>query len=155
MNYVFGDRFEAGYRLAATLRHLRRMPGLLVVAASRNGIPVACEVAHGLSARLIDLHGCGDSAVPAIQGQCILLVDDGMVTGKTMIRAITTLSRHRPRTIIVAVPVASTQALLDASHHADQVISLNTPEEVGALENWYLDMEHLSARQSQRLLIEA
>lgn len=49
---VFSNRTEAGQWLAAALKHLRSVPGLLVLGIPRGGVPVAFEVARALHAPL-------------------------------------------------------------------------------------------------------
>jgi predicted phosphoribosyltransferase len=48
----FADRRQAGAELAKKLRHYAGMPGLVVLALPRGGVPVAFEVAQALDAEL-------------------------------------------------------------------------------------------------------
>ena len=49
----------------------------------------------------------GDRPSVALVGRTAVVVDDGIATGSTMIAAIQAARRHKPRELIVAVPVAS------------------------------------------------
>ncbi|HRQ63823.1 MAG TPA: phosphoribosyltransferase family protein, partial [Xanthomonadaceae bacterium] len=52
MSALFEDREDAGRRLASSLMHHARTPGLLVLGLPRGGVPVAAEVARALGAEL-------------------------------------------------------------------------------------------------------
>ena len=43
---------------------------------------------------------------PRLEGREVILIDDGLATGYTMIAAIKSVSRERPRRLVVAVPVS-------------------------------------------------
>ncbi len=48
----------------------------------------------------------GDRAAPKLRGSDIVLIDDGLATGYTMMAAVKSVRREDPRSIIVAVPVS-------------------------------------------------
>jgi predicted phosphoribosyltransferase len=52
-----------------------------------------------------------DRAAPAVQGATVIIVDDGIATGSTMRAAVHAVKLKHPRAIIVAAPVASTEAV--------------------------------------------
>lgn len=52
----------------------------------------------------------GDRPPVALAGQVVVLVDDGLATGSTMLAAVQAIRQQKPRRIVVAVPVASQQA---------------------------------------------
>src|SRR3989344_9390085 len=62
-------------------------------------------------------------------GTIAILVDDGAATGLTMRAAIAAVRAHAPKRGIVAVPVASMDAVHDFKNDADEVITLEPPEE--------------------------
>jgi len=49
----------------------------------------------------------GDQPTPDVRGRAVILVDDGIATGSTMLAAIAALRRLEPARIIVAVPTAA------------------------------------------------
>ncbi|HEX4266235.1 MAG TPA: phosphoribosyltransferase family protein [Verrucomicrobiae bacterium] len=68
-------------------------------------------------------------------GKAVVLVDDGLATGATMEAAVLSAKKQGPRKVVVAVPVASTTAVLKLEHVADSVFVLITDpgfEAVGA-----------------------
>lgn len=61
---------------------------------------------------------------PILKGRCVILVDDGLATGATMRAAIKAVKQHEAGKIIMAVPVASAQALFEVILHFDQTTAI-------------------------------
>lgn len=80
-------------------------------------------------------------AIPAIptDGRTVILVDDGAATGATLRVAIRALRHGRPARIVVAVPVASAQAMAMLQSEADAVTCLETHEDLDAIGRYYRD----------------
>lgn len=57
----------------------------------------------------------------------VIVVDDGLATGSTMIAALHAVRLQQPRKLICAVPVAPAKTLADITPFADEVICLETP----------------------------
>ncbi|MBI3568824.1 MAG: phosphoribosyltransferase [Gemmatimonadetes bacterium] len=134
----FLDRRDAGRQLAARLRSYTGVPGGLVFGLARGSVPVAYEVAHALGAPLDVLYR-GERPPLEVQGSVVIMVDDGMATGATMQAAVEALRAHRPRSIVVAVPVASEQACAASTSAADVCMCLTVPPEVHAVGAAYAD----------------
>ena len=83
----------------------------------------------------------GGRPLPSIKGRSIILVDDGIAMGSTMHVAVELCRKEGAKRIIVAVPVASRQAIQKFSQMADDVIVLESPVNFYAVaqvyENWY------------------
>ena len=60
---------------------------------------------------------------PAIGGKTVIIVDDGLASGYTMMAAVESIRNGRPGSVIVAVPVASAGALKKVEKVADKVIT--------------------------------
>lgn len=84
----------------------------------------------------------------------VMLVDDGLATGSTMLAAVAAVRASSPRWVVVAVPVASPQACAALREAADDVICLETPSRFGAVGEWYQDFSQTSDEEVQRLLRE-
>jgi predicted phosphoribosyltransferase len=73
----------------------------------------------------------------------VILVDDGLATGSTMLAAVQSVRKKGPRRLIVAVPTASGTAVRLLEPHVDQLISLYVhPEHMpfavaSSYQNWY------------------
>jgi len=79
--------------------------------------------------------------LPRIKDRTVILVDDGIAMGSTMHTAVTLCKKREAEKIIVAVPVAGTQAIEKFSQMADEIIVLESPSDFHAVaqvyENWY------------------
>src|SRR4249920_2477803 len=69
----------------------------------------------------------GRGLIP-VEGQLVILVDDGLATGSTMEAAVLGLRRLNPARIVVAVPVGSRETCQRLRNIADEVVCLQTPE---------------------------
>ena len=87
-----------------------------------------------------------------IADRTVIVVDDGMATGLTMHVAVEALSKHQPTEIIVAVPIASWQAIEKLERQVDNLICLQTPEAIGAVGFWYEDFSQTTDREVCDLL---
>jgi putative phosphoribosyl transferase len=94
----------------------------------------------------------GDRPPPDVRGKTVILVDDGLATGSTMLAAVEALRRQGPARIVVAVPVASpdTCELLKAEVH--EVVCAATPEPFYAVGLWYQDFSQTTDEEVRELL---
>ncbi|MFO0414139.1 MAG: phosphoribosyltransferase [Bacteroidota bacterium] len=74
----------------------------------------------------------------------IIITDDGMATGRTMMAAIRLLKQSRPLKIILAIPVASTAAKKIIEPEVDELIILYEPEWFTGVGAFYQDFEQVS-----------
>ncbi len=85
----------------------------------------------------------------------VVLVDDGLATGATMLAATRSLRRQRPQRIIVAVPVASSAACDEFRAHVEEVVCAATPEPFYAVGVWYDDFTQTTDDEVRALLERA
>ena len=64
----------------------------------------------------------------AIDGCVVIVVDDGLATGATMIAALHSVRERRPKKLICAVPVAAAATLKKLTPLVDELICLHVPE---------------------------
>jgi putative phosphoribosyl transferase len=83
---------------------------------------------------------------PSVAGKTVILVDDGVATGATMLAAVDAVRALGPRRVVVAVPSTSASALARLRRSADEVIALSTPEPYVAVGAWYESFPQLSDR---------
>ncbi len=86
----------------------------------------------------------------------VILTDDGLASGYTMIAAISALKPANPEEIIAAVPTGSRSAIQLVSRHADRVICLNIRSGPSfAVADAYLHWYDLSDEEVAGLLARA
>jgi putative phosphoribosyl transferase len=86
----------------------------------------------------------GTRAVPAIAGQTVILVDDGLATGASMEAAVLAVRAQHPAKIVVAVPVGARETCARFKAIADEVVIAETPEPFTAVGLWYDDFTQLT-----------
>ncbi len=87
-----------------------------------------------------------------ISDRTVIIVDDGMATGLTMHAAVEALSKHQPLEIIVAIPVASSQAIAKLELQVDDLIYTVAPKVLSAVGFWYKDFSQITDREVCNLL---
>jgi putative phosphoribosyl transferase len=97
----------------------------------------------------------GQRPRPAIAGQCVILVDDGVATGATMRAAIAALRQQKPAKVVVAVPVAPPDTVDVLRSEADEVVCLATPEPFRAIGCWYVEFPQLSDEEVRARLSQS
>ncbi|ART50503.1 phosphoribosyl transferase [Acidovorax carolinensis] len=70
-------------------------------------------------------------------GRVVIVVDDGLATGATMISALHSLRQRQPGKLVCAIPVASPEALEKIRPMADEVVCLLAPENFRAVGQFY------------------
>jgi predicted phosphoribosyltransferase len=205
----FKDRREAGRILATRLTRYRGLPGVLVLALPRGGVPVALEVAEHLDAPLdiflvrklgvpgheelalgalasggvrvlnsdvVEMCGLDKRTIDAIadrelkelerrerayrphrpplpiEGKRVILIDDGLATGATMLAAARAVTRLRPAGVTVAVPVASEETCNFFRNEVDEIVCAEMPRPFQAVGLWYEDFSQTTDDEVRELL---
>ncbi|MCG5432741.1 phosphoribosyltransferase [Mycobacterium sp. MYCO198283] len=94
----------------------------------------------------------GDRPPPALAEADVLLVDDGVATGASMLAAIRAVRLAAPRRIVVGVPVAPPTVCRQLGRVADEVVSVWTPESFLAVGEAYADFRQTADDEVRALL---
>jgi len=94
----------------------------------------------------------GSTPAPDLRGHTVLLVDDGLATGSTMAAAVAGVRAHGPARIVVAVPVASQEAMQMLGRAADECVAVLTPRFFGGVGQWYDDFSQTEDDEVRTLL---
>jgi len=87
-----------------------------------------------------------------LEGKTVVLVDDGLATGSTMLAAVRSARAGGAAAIVVAAPVASPQAVQLLAPEADRIVILQVPAMLYAIGEWYERFEQLEDDEVCRLL---
>ncbi len=94
----------------------------------------------------------GNRPALELRSRPVILVDDGLATGSTMLAAVKCVKSLQPSAVIVAVPVASRQACVLIRDEADECVCLATPTPFMAVGEWYQDFRQTSDAEVRELL---
>ncbi len=89
-----------------------------------------------------------------VSGRSVIVTDDGMATGSTMLAALRVLNTRTPHEIIVAVPVAPPDMLELVSGQCSRVECLLAPADFDAVGSFYADFRQVEDEEVVRLLRE-
>jgi putative phosphoribosyl transferase len=79
-----------------------------------------------------------------LKGQTVLLVDDGLATGCTMIAAVREARRLHAASVVVAAPITSDSAEALVRAEADALITLKIAVFLSSVGDWYVDFDQVS-----------
>ena len=91
----------------------------------------------------------------SIENSIVILVDDGLATGSTMLAAATAVKRQHPSRVVVAVPVAAVETCVAVRSEVDEVVCAVTPEPFRAVGMWYRDFRQVTDAEVHALLATA
>jgi putative phosphoribosyl transferase len=94
----------------------------------------------------------GQRPPPDVRGKTVILVDDGLATGSTMLAAVRALRQLGPARVVVAVPVASPDTCELLKAEVDEVVCAVTPEPFYAVGLWYRDFSQTTDEEVRELL---
>lgn len=86
----------------------------------------------------------GEREPEDVTNKTVIVIDDGIATGNTLLGTINLLRKSKPKKIIIAVPVASKQAVQKLSKEVDEVISVFIPKEFHGVGAFYQDFDPVS-----------
>jgi putative phosphoribosyl transferase len=87
-------------------------------------------------------------------GRIVIVVDDGLATGSTMIAALHALRARKPQKLVCAVPVAPPDTLEKVAPYADEVVCLSAPDMFYAVGQFYAEFPQISDEEVIALLGE-
>lgn len=94
----------------------------------------------------------GTRSMIEVHGKEVIIVDDGLATGSTMLAAVRALRHQGARKLVVAVPVGPPSTCDAMRREADEVICLSSPEPFEAVGAWYEDFTQVTDEEVQQAL---
>ena len=82
-----------------------------------------------------------------VKGRVVIVVDDGLATGATMMSALKATREKQPRHLVCAIPVASPDALAKVKPLADETVCLSAPKDFMAVARFYRQFPQVDDEQ--------
>lgn len=95
----------------------------------------------------------GERGTVPVRDRRVIVVDDGLATGASMLAAVRVLRSRGPRAVIAAAPVASREACRLLAGDVDACIAVATPEPFLGVGAWYADFAPTSDEEVRRILL--
>ena len=86
------------------------------------------------------------------EGRVVVVVDDGLATGATMVAALRFVRKRNPALLVCAVPVASSVGIRNVKDIADEVVVAHIPDYFGAVSQFYRDFSQVDDDEVAQLL---
>jgi predicted phosphoribosyltransferase len=90
-----------------------------------------------------------------VEGKTVIVVDDGVATGSTMLAAVSALRQLNAARIIIAAPVIAASTCREMQRVADEVTAVIIPERFYAVGQWYEDFSQTTDHEVRDLLAQA
>jgi predicted phosphoribosyltransferase len=94
----------------------------------------------------------GGRPVADPRGKTVILVDDGIATGASMLAGVRALRAANPESIVVAVPVGPESVCRQLAREADDVVCAIMPSEFEAVGQVFADFHQVSDDEVRELL---
>lgn len=91
-----------------------------------------------------------------LQDKTVIIVDDGIATGNTLLATIELVAKQKPTKVIVAIPVAPESSLskIEKNQKVDETICLLVPFNFRAVGQFYKEFYQVSDQEAIRILEE-
>jgi predicted phosphoribosyltransferase len=86
----------------------------------------------------------GDRAPEKVAGRTVIIVDDGIATGNTILATLKMVEEQKPAETVVAAPIAGQSAVELLSPHADDIVCPIVPQYFMGISEFYEDFEQTS-----------
>ncbi len=98
----------------------------------------------------------GDRPLPGLRNRNVIVVDDGLASGYTMVAAVRAIRGEHPKRVIVAVPCSPESSVEKLEKEADEVVSLAVqPYGPFAVASYYESFPDLSDEEVKALIGQA
>ena len=97
----------------------------------------------------------GDRKPADVRGKTVILVDDGIATGNTLLACIAMLRKNNPQKIVVAVPVVPSDTVNIFREKADEFVYLIASKDFRGVGGFYEDFEQVNDDEVIRMLLVA
>lgn len=90
--------------------------------------------------------------LPSLSGKTVIIVDDGVATGGTMLAAIQAVKKQQPKYLVVAVPVCAKDTAEVIREKVDHLICIDEAQDMDAIGRYYQDFHQVTDEEVVELL---
>jgi predicted phosphoribosyltransferase len=99
-----------------------------------------------------ELYYRAERAAPDLHDWAVILVDDGLATGSSMLAAVRYVNSFQPKKVIAAAPVGTKEACSRLKNFTDACVCLATPKGFHAVGQCYLDFTQVTDEEVRQIL---
>jgi len=96
----------------------------------------------------------GGRQEPSLSGRVVIVVDDGIATGATMVAALRWVRSREAGMVVAAAPVAPSSTVAELRQEADLVVCPHTPDPFYAIGAFYESFGQVSDEEVKEILVE-
>lgn len=97
----------------------------------------------------------GKVEIPQLKGKTVIIADDGIATGSTMVISIEIVKQQKPKKVVIAIPVGPPETIDKLNKQVDEVICLEQPEVFFAIGEFYEYFPQVEDEEAIKYLKEA
>jgi putative phosphoribosyl transferase len=94
----------------------------------------------------------GNKKPTPVEGKIVIIIDDGVATGNTLLSTIDIIRNEHPKKVVVAVPVASQQAAKKLSEVTDEFVCAWIPSHFSSVGEFYVDFTQVTDEEVVEML---
>ena len=92
---------------------------------------------------------------PEVQGKTVIVVDDGIATGATMLAAVGALRKLNAGRIVVGAPTVAATTIFEIEKAVDEIVAVMLPEDFRGVGQWYEDFSQTTDEEVRQILAQA
>ena len=96
----------------------------------------------------------GKETFPDVKDKTVIIIDDGIATGFTILAVIKAVKKQGAKKIILAIPVGPRETIEEFKELVDEVICLYIPDEFYAVGSYYMDFKQVTDEEVFKIMSE-
>lgn len=97
----------------------------------------------------------GNRSMPLIDNRLVVIIDDGVATGYTLLAALRSLQEKNPAKLVLAIPVGPPDTLTMLENEVDELLCLEAPVHFSAVGQFYRQFDQVSDSEVTAILQKA
>jgi putative phosphoribosyl transferase len=96
----------------------------------------------------------GKDTFPEVEDKTVIIIDDGIATGFTLLAVIKAVKKQGAKKIILAIPVGPMETIEEFREIVHEVVCLYIPEEFYAVGHYYVDFKQVTEEEVFKIIKE-